>query len=695
LKAKSLWIFLAAVFLIKLAVLLQLKDHPLVQPDAGLDTTAYAELARRVLAGDLGLGPGLYYVSPLYIYFLAAVLSVTDSFTAVRVLQVLLGTASVGFIFFSARAWFGERAAWLAAALAALTGLFTFYEVLILQAGLDAFLTSAVLLLLMIGLQRNDMRAFAMTGLVFGLATLNRPNIGLAAMGVAVMLLATRRIRPAVILVAALAAGMAPAAIRNVVVADQWSFASSHGGLNFYIGNNATATGFYRQVPGITPTIVGQQRDAQRVAEKALGRPVTEAEASSYFFGLAWAWIRQHPVDAAWLFARKLNYVFHAQHIALPYSYPFYQYDANTLLRFFQVGPWLLAPLGLVGLVVAAPRTRLSDYAVWVSFVPAYAIGVAAFFVAERYRLPVLVPLCIGAGAVIDWAWTTLAGRRFSALILPAVGLIVASGLVNWRHGFQDGRWDERLRLAERLVHLGRYAEADDWVERLRPGAPSPGVPDYIVGRQLLLMKQTPGAVAHLERAHELDPKEPAVSYALGQALLQAGRPKDAVPHLTRGVEGGAQVPLLGYDLALALEAIGDLPAAASVISRITPDRDDDVEVWLRLGRLASAVQAPAVAQPFFRHAAAMRPDQASARQQFGLNLLVLEQFDAAARELGEAVRLDPRNPDSLAHLAYCELRLGRTDAARLHTEQALAIAPDQTLALQLRSILRTKGPSP
>jgi hypothetical protein len=62
---------LAVVFLLKLLVVLQLKDHPLLQPDAGLDTTAYVDLARRVIGGDIGLGPGLYYVSPLYIYFLA------------------------------------------------------------------------------------------------------------------------------------------------------------------------------------------------------------------------------------------------------------------------------------------------------------------------------------------------------------------------------------------------------------------------------------------------------------------------------------------------------------------------------------------------------------------------------------------------------------------------------------------------
>ena len=75
---------IGVVFLLKFVVVLQLRNHPLLQPDAGLDTTAYVDLARQVLAGNVGLGPGLYFVSPLYIYFLAGALAAFRSFTAVR-----------------------------------------------------------------------------------------------------------------------------------------------------------------------------------------------------------------------------------------------------------------------------------------------------------------------------------------------------------------------------------------------------------------------------------------------------------------------------------------------------------------------------------------------------------------------------------------------------------------------------------
>ena len=147
---------LAAVFLLKLIVFAQLREHPLLQPDAGLDTTAYVELAKRVLSGDYGLGPGLYYVSPLYIYFLAIVYGLAGSFAAVQIVQILMGTATVGMIFVMGRTWAGDRAAWIAAAMAACCGVLTFHEIVLMQSALDPFLTACALTALTLALRPDE-----------------------------------------------------------------------------------------------------------------------------------------------------------------------------------------------------------------------------------------------------------------------------------------------------------------------------------------------------------------------------------------------------------------------------------------------------------------------------------------------------------------------------------------------------------
>src|SRR5207237_2739093 len=125
--------------------------------------------------------------------------------------------------------------------------------------------------------------------------------------------------------------------------------------------------------------------------------------------------------NAAGLFVRKLYYVFHAQFIALPHSYPFYAYDERTLLRFLCVGPWLLIPLGLVGLIIGAHGGR-SGYLAWAAFVPAYGVAVAIFFIAERYRLPLLVALCVTSGGAIQETLVAIRARRASRLAIPATG---------------------------------------------------------------------------------------------------------------------------------------------------------------------------------------------------------------------------------------------------------------------------------
>ena len=696
---RGLFVLLALTFALKLLVLWQLKDHPLTQPESGLDTTAYVRLAREVVAGNLGLGPGLYYVSPFYIYFLAAILRISDSFLVVRIVQITLGTAAVGLMFLTARRWFGERAAWVTSALAALTGLFTFYEVLLLQSSVDVFFTAVALWALTAGLgqERPDRRGeisaryLLIAGIAWGVQSLNRPNVLLAALGVTVVALAAlRRVKPAALLVAGVLAGLAPVVIRNVVVAHQWSLVSSHGGLNFYIGNAPEATGFYRLVPGVKPAIVGQEKDTRLIAERATGRTMTDAEVSNYFLDLGWSWMKAHPVDAAQLFLKKLAFAFHAQTLPLPHSYPFFAYDNGTVLRLYAIGPWLLVPLGLVGLVAGASRAWSGEYLVWVSFVASYAVSIALFFIAERYRLPLLVPLTIGAGAAIDNAWVAIRARDWTKLTAGALAAALLALFVNHRFKLDDGRWVDGLRLAERLVIAERYNEADRWAEWLEAHhPPKAGAGVFGVGQQLLAIDRTDRAMPYLQRAHQIEPSDPLYDYTYGQALLKSGRVTEALPHLQHGFDGGVELPSGGADYAVALQQAGDAAGAIAALKRITPADDRDPESWLRLGRIAMEVKAPEIAEPYFRRAVAIAPASAAARQQYGLNLLMLRRFDAASDQLAEAARLDPHDADTLAHLAYCEAQLGRAADARAHVAAALTIDPKQPLANQLRDALR------
>src|SRR4029079_1663702 len=57
------FVLLGAAFVIKTLLLAQLRDHPLAQPDAGLDTTAYVKLSREALDGNILLRARMSYAS--------------------------------------------------------------------------------------------------------------------------------------------------------------------------------------------------------------------------------------------------------------------------------------------------------------------------------------------------------------------------------------------------------------------------------------------------------------------------------------------------------------------------------------------------------------------------------------------------------------------------------------------------------
>ena len=463
---------------VRAVVAWQLHDHPLLQPVGRLDSGVYVALARQVAGGDFLLraatGGEPFFLAPLYVYFLAAPLALTGgSLVAAQVLQVLLGTAAVGLLHAAARPWFGRPAALAAAGLLALTGPVVFHEAILLQAALDPFLMALGLFAVWRALGAARGRDWVLAGAALGLFALNRPNALPWGLALAAALPVARGLarggREAASLVLGLALAVAPATLRNLAVSGEPVLVSSHGGLNLYIGNRAEADGTYRHVPGITPDIQGQARDARRVAEEAAGRPLTARGVDAHFRGLAWGWVRAHPFQAARLFVRKLAYVFAAPEISLNYSYAYYALDEPTLLRWLVVGAWLLVPLGLLGFGErlwsgspggGGPVGHRWGFALWALVVPAYAFSVAVFFVSARYRVPLLVPLAAGAGFALVRLVEAVRARATRRLATYVVALVPLFALALWPHGLEDGRSEERTVMLLWLVDNGQGEEA-------------------------------------------------------------------------------------------------------------------------------------------------------------------------------------------------------------------------------------------
>jgi tetratricopeptide (TPR) repeat protein len=684
---------LAAALAVRAVVASQLHDHPLLQPVGQLDSGVYVALARQLADGDVLLrtatGGEPFFLAPLYVYFLGLVLGLTGgSLVAAKVLQVLLGTAAVGLLHAAARPWFGRPAALAAASLLALTGPVVFHETILLQASLDPFLMALALFAVSRALRGRRPVEWAFAGAAVGLFALNRTNALLWGLGLALALPVARGLarggRETGALAVGLALAVAPATVRNLVVSGEPVLVSSHGGLNLFVGNRAEADGTYHHVPGITPDIRGQARDARRVAEAAAGRRLTAREVDAHFLGLAWEWMRSHPGDAARLFLRKLAYVFAAPEIGLNYSYPYYALDEPTLLRWLAVGAWLLVPLGLLGLGDrlwsgpadgAEPAGDRRGFAVWALVVPVYAASVAAFFVSARYRLPLLVPLAAGAGfafvRVVEAA-RSAARRRlagYAALLVPLFALAL------WPYRLDDGRSEERTVMLLWLVDNGQGEEALRRLPAVEASHPEPALLLYRVGQALDESREAAAAARLLQRSLALDPR-PETRLALGQALFDAGRPAEAIPHLEAALEANVRPDLAGFALVQALAATGRPEEAAARLAQLSLPPGTDAASLLVVGNVAVQVGHPDLALRFLDRGIAQDPRLAPLREKRGLALVMLARRTEARTELEEACRLDPRSASARLNLAVLDAQEGRFDAARALAREALALDP-------------------
>jgi len=688
------WAVLVA-FAARLVVLAQLHGHPLLQPTGVLDSAVYVRLAERAAGGDWALGPEPYFVSPLYIYFLALLRrAFSPSLLLPKLVQVLLGAAATGLVGVTARRLFASPVASAVAAwLTALAGVVVFHEVVLLQSSLDPFLTALALYALVRAAQAQKIRDYALAGAAFGLLVANRPNALVAAAASALAVAALGRTRRSLLQAVALAAGLllslAPFALRNRLVAGEWILVSSHGGLNFYIGNNPDADGTYHSLPGITPAIEGQASDARRLAEKARGRPLSASEVSDYFYDRAFAFIRSEPRAALQLFVQKLAYALNAVEAPLNYSYAYFSRDEPSLLRALVVGSWLLVPLGLLGLLVHPAATSRPAWIAWAVFIPAYLVSLALFFVSARYRLPLLVPLSVSAGAAVAQLTTWLrSGKRRQALLASAA-LAALLSFSSLDLGLDDGRGPESSEMVLHHLAAGREAEARALLARIEPRLDNPALLYYRMGLGYVERGEPALAAPLFARALEADPGQADVQLSLGQALLAVGRAAEAEPHLRAARDKGVAPLESGYDLARALAALDRMPEAREALRRAASSGADVDDSALRFGMLALGLGAPELAEPLLARAVSREPASPEAREAHGLALAQLGQLRQARSELESALRHDPARASACFNLAVLALGEGRREEARQLLEAAVRLRPDYAQARELLARLR------
>ena len=345
---------------------------------------------------------GAFFRPPLYPFLLALIYRLAGTGAAAVIgVQALLGLASLVPAYRLGERWFGRPAAVAGAWIGACYPLRIFFEAELLDVTLFGFLFLWGLWALWRGLERGAPLTLLLSGLLLGAAAVTRPNVLIALPFITLAAaLAFRRegsVGPAA--AAAWSLGLilaiAPTTAHNWRAERAFIPIAANGGVNFYLGNERGAS-------GLTPVPPGLRWEATML------RPIREGHGSLAAQDRWWyARARQEIAAAPGRWVRLLGAK------ALLFANAAESSNNKALRHFTAVSfpvrhyRWwfgTLACLALVGCVAAPGRGS-----VFLALLTGgYAASVVLFFVAERYRLPV-VPLlapaaAAGAGAVVQAA---------------------------------------------------------------------------------------------------------------------------------------------------------------------------------------------------------------------------------------------------------------------------------------------------
>ncbi len=664
--------------MVRVIYVLQARANP--QFDAPLMDPGFHDEWASQLANGTWRADGPFFRAPLYPLFLAAIYALAGhDYLVPRLVQAVLGSASCWLLYLIGRRLFSRAAGLLAGLIAALYWILIYHDNELLIEPLFVFLTLAFFhtLLGALAAPSEDGRAshspsrraarWALPGLLYGLAAIARPTILIFAPALAWLFARKLRRGLSAAAVAAFAAlSLVPigaVTLYNIVVGDDLVFIASQGGVNFYIGNNPQSDGHTAIVPGTRGDWWGGRYDTIKIAERAAGRPLKESAVSSYWFrrGLdfaleqPWAWIK--------LTARKLGLFWMAREIGNNDCIPHLRSFAPIMkLPFFGFG--FIAPLGLAGIALGWRRRR---EATWLplAFLVLYMLGVVAFFVCARYRVPALPFLILFAAAAITLgreAWR--AGARRDVWIAAGIFVIAAPAMNLPARAYKDNFALARFHDSVAWKKKGDLAASEQALrDALRL---DPGLAEARTNLANLLAERgdAEAAGAAYEAAATADPRNAKAWANLASHRLQGGDLPGAEEALRRALAVDPDHSEALRVLGVIREQQGDFAAAREAYERALRFTREPHRLENNLGVLCMREGHSAAAEEHLRRAVALDPTYAMAWSNLGALLGRTGRLSEAVEPLRRAAELQPGSPAAWTQLADVLQALGRAEEA-------------------------------
>ena len=557
-------------FLLRLAFFIELRQSPFYStPD--LDALEYDNQARDFAAGKLAWteipihGPGY----PLFLALLYTLFR--GSYTAVYAAQFSLGLLNAYLVYRLGRRFFDRAAALVAAFFMATLWTTLYFEGLLLATTL--MLTLDLLALLALDHARRPGRPWSwlLAGILLGLSAITWPLI-LAFLGALLLMLLffppspLRRpaFAPAGLLLLGAALPIAPVTWQNWRAEHDFVLIQKNGGMNLYLGNNASADG----TPNVRPTGEWDQLLLLPQVEAGITK---QSQRDRFFLALVLHFARTQPGRFLQLQARKLALLLNAREIRATFDPEFFRRRYRTLSLPLP-GFALILALGLLGMV----RARNPFPSLLFFYLAAYAAAVVLTVVSARYRMPLAPVLALFAGhGLVELA--RLLRERDWRRLAPALVFLGAVDLA--------GHWSRLVPKhtnAEEWSHLGNayYVRRNLYPAELafrRALEEEPGYSLAMTGLAVISWDQgrRDRALETLRRALLLDPENVPTRFQYAEYLRQQGEWDKALAEYQILLQKWPAQVSAHFFIALTAFEKGDLDSArreAEEVLRLRPE---------------------------------------------------------------------------------------------------------------------------
>ncbi|MGP8200624.1 MAG: tetratricopeptide repeat protein [Limisphaerales bacterium] len=185
-------------------------------------------------------------------------------------------------------------------------------------------------------------------------------------------------------------------------------------------------------------------------------------------------------------------------------------------------------------------------------------------------------------------------------------------------------------------------------------------------------------AIAHCQKALEIDPDNPDAHNTLGVALVKKGRVDEAIAHYQEALRLQPSFAKAHFNLGEALEKQGKLDEAISQYRLALQCNPDYTEAHHNLGSALRQQGGLDEAIMHFQAALQFNPNSARTHDDLGIALLEKGDVDQAIAHFQRALQINPRNANAQNNLANALLQKGNLSDAIAHFQQALQIHPDE-----------------